>query len=115
MGIARGIHLVVSHWAFLLMSFHLGLHMTLLQAKFSVKQIKMMNSSLFIVAIYGLYAMWKYDVLSYMFYQNQYMYYDFQQSLLYFYLNYLSMAITWIVMAMFLLDILKKLQRKGSV
>ena len=89
--------------------------MTLLQAKFSVKQIKMMNSSLFIVAIYGLYAMWKYDVLSYMFYQNQYMYYDFQQSLLYFYLNYLSMAITWIVMAMFLLDILKKLQRKGSV
>lgn len=98
---ARLIHLVSVYWGFTLMSVHLGMHWGMINGmmKKAIKN-KMIYSLLkiisLIVAVHGLYAFIKLDLLSHMFLRTQFVFFDFEQSAISVLFDYLSIMIFWV-------------------
>lgn len=101
-GFARVAHLLVSYWGFLLMSFHIGLHLNAMSAV--VKSRRIITTRLcrilpHLVAVavmgYGIYAFMKRGLNDYLFLKIQFVFYDFSEPLIFFLLDYLAiMAMT---------------------
>lgn len=92
---ARSLHLVSAYWGFVLMSLHLGLHwnmMTGIAGKLIHKSsvVRRWAARLFalILAGYGIFAFGKREIGSYMLLRNEFVFFDFEEPLLLFYLDY---------------------------
>lgn len=105
---ARLLHMVASYWGFVLMSLHLGLHWGMLTgmarkaAKFR-SPAKAGSIVSFVlsaaVAVYGLTVFLRRELLSYMFLRTQFVFLDFSESKVLFYLDYLAMMGLFIYLA----------------
>ena len=94
---AGRIHMVCAYWGFVLMSLHLGVHWRVLIGRIG-KVFK--RPSLFCIwlsrvagtaiAIYGLYALFKRDILNYMFMRVHFVFFDYTEPLVYFIIDYLA-------------------------
>lgn len=105
MSFARLTHMAASHWGFVLMALHLGLHwgMFLGMAR---KALKLQHPSRVRkillpvlgagIAIYGLIVFVQRDLLTYMLLQTQFVFLDFGESIPLFYLDYLAMMGTFV-------------------
>lgn len=122
--LARIVHLLCSYWGFVLMSVHLGLHwgmvVKMLEKKTttrtSVTALKICLRVLAAgIALYGLYAFAKNNLLSYMLLQNTFVFFDFEQSVYEFILEYFSMMEMWACAVYYLSKILKKQPLKHMV
>lgn len=94
---ARGLHMVCAYGGFILMSLHLGFHWIMMMGivkKHAKKQSVLFQWFLRMIAVliagYGVCAFIKRDIGSYMFLKNQLVFFDFEEPLILFVLDYLA-------------------------
>lgn len=97
MALARRLHILGSYWGYLLMSLHLGLHWGMILNRIVKKdtwrhkyQIAGFISSL-VIAVYGIYVFIKRNFLTYMFLRSEFVFLDYEESKLLFFLDYLAL------------------------
>ena len=111
MALARRLHILGSYWGFTLMSLHLGMHWKMLLGKLPTEKILFSLISL-AIAGYGLYAFVKRDILTYLFLQTEFVFLDYGESILLFYLDYICMMGLWIFIAHYGTKLLRKATEK---
>ena len=91
MATARSMHMAASYWGFVLMSFHLGMHWGMVtgmfRRMFSGRKMPWaatwaLRLSAALIAGYGLICFIRKDIASYMFLKNEFVFFDFEQSML---------------------------------
>lgn len=126
LGFARIAHLLSSHWYYLFMSLHIGLHVRMITNRIKQKKIVGNDSSkeesqpqfkvrkiishilLFLACAYGLYAfiargVWKYLVL-----KQQFFFFDLERGYILFAMDYISIIILFATISHFIAKLLKK-------
>lgn len=105
MATARSMHMAASYWGFVLMSIHLGMHWGMIVGMFRrlLKGRKLPNVSVWglrlasiVIAGYGLVCFIQKDIASYMFLKNQFVFFNFEQSALSVFIEYIAMMGFWI-------------------
>lgn len=118
MMLARRLHILGAYWGFALISLHLGLHWNMLMGmakkRFGlVKPSKGRAIVLFlaglVIAAYGLAVFLRRELPSYMLLQNEFVFLDYDEPKLLFYLDYLAMMGLFVFIAHYLTKALKKL------
>ena len=96
---ARSIHMALAYWCYVLMSFHLGLHLDLmvtaanrkLKSAATVKWI--IRSIVWAVSAYGIYAFIHRGFPGYMFLQTLFAYFDYAEPMAAFFADYLAIMV----------------------
>ena len=106
LGFARIAHLLSSHWYYLFMSLHIGLHMGRLLQNVAAKIFP--RIILVLVCAYGLYAfiargVWKYLVL-----KQQFFFFDLERGYILFAMDYISIIILFATILHLIASRLKK-------
>ena len=106
LGFARIAHLLSSHWYYLFMSLHIGLHMGRLFQNVAAKILP--RILLVLTSLYGLYAfiargVWKYLVL-----KQQFFFFDLERDYILFAMDYISIIILFAVVSRLVAAILKR-------
>lgn len=119
---ARKIHMFCSYWAYTLMSLHFGFHwdMFLGIAKRLVKTKSVLRTVILRllatgIAGYGLYAFKKREIGSYMFMKIQFAFFDIEEPLFIFMLDYLAVMGLFAVVGYYIMYIIKLIKKKGRV
>lgn len=121
MSFARLLHMAASHWGFVLMALHLGMHwgmfMGLVKKALHLKPLSRMRKIMlpvigFGIAIYGLIVFVRRDLLTYMLLRTQFVFLDFGESILFFYMEYVAMMGTFIFLAYYISMLLRKFSGK---
>ena len=92
--LAGQIHILYSHWGFVLMSLHLGAHLTMLrtavekQYPLPVWAGRCLTWLGYFLALYGLFAFFKRDFPDYLLLRSHFVFYDYSQPVVYFLLDY---------------------------
>lgn len=96
---ARTAHLLASYWGYVLMSLHLGLHWNMVvravkkrMSGYGLPGIVSAGMRLLAVLIagYGIYAFHARQLGSYMFLKTRYVFFDFEEPLILFFMDYLA-------------------------
>lgn len=119
MGFARLLHMAASHWGFVLMALHLGLHwgMFLGMAKKALNlRPSRVRQLLFpvlgaLVAAHGLIAFVRRDLITYMLVRSHFVFFDFSEPIPLFYLDYLAMMGACMFLAYYGSALLRRLSR----
>lgn len=114
---ARGLHLSSTAWGLFLISIHLGLH---LQIHFDKLKNKLKSSSfeytfyllLFLILIYGIYALIKNALWKDMFLITTFKFFDYNQNPIIFYLEYLGIIFLVILITYGIEKVLKNRKRR---
>lgn len=106
LGFARIAHLLSSHWYYLFMSLHIGLHMGRLFQNVAAKILP--RILLVLTSLYGVYAfiargVWKYLVL-----KQQFFFFDLERGYILFAMDYISIIILFATISHFIAKLLKK-------
>ena len=106
LGFARIAHLLSSHWYYLFMSLHIGLHVGRLFQNVAAKILP--RILLVLTSLYGLYAfiargVWKYLVL-----KQQFFFFDLERGYILFAMDYISIIILFATISHFIAKLLKK-------
>ena len=121
MAFARLLHMAASHWGFILMVLHLGLHWNRIlgmmgKASRLQKPSRWRKNLRFVlgagIAVYGITVFIRRDFLTYMFLQTQFVFLDFSEPVFLFYLDYLAMMGSFIFLSHFLSLALRKRTEK---
>lgn len=105
MALARQMHMAASYWGFVLMSVHLGFHWNMVvgMAGKTVRDRKIPKGIPWIfriiavvTAIYGAVCFYKADIISYMLLKNQFAFFDFEQTAVSVFSEYIVMMGLWI-------------------
>lgn len=129
MATARSMHMAASYWGFVLMSFHLGMHWGMVTGLFRrlSKDRALPGLSVWIlrlaaalIAGYGLCCFIRKDIVSYMFLKNEFVFFDFEQSMLSVILEYAAMMGFWVFAGFYITKGVGRLsayavRRKGDV
>ena len=118
MATARTMHLAASYWGFVLMSIHLGFHWSMLPGMFGrLWNGKKMPAAFtwllrFIavfIAGYGAYCFHKNNIASYMFLKQEFVFFDFEQSAVSVFAEYISMMGLWIFVSFYAVKGIRRL------
>lgn len=110
MATARKMHMAASYWGFVLMSFHLGMHWGMVTGMFRKLSkggtlpgrespglsVWVLRLTAALVAGYGLFCFIRKDIVFYMFLKNEFVFFDFEQSILSVILEYAAMMGFWV-------------------
>jgi len=107
MAVARRLHIIGAYWGFVLMSLHLGLHWNMvigmMEKRTKTKPSKARFASLFaagaLVAGYGAFVFIKRNLASYLFLQTEFVFLDYGEPQVLFYLDYLALMGLFIFLA----------------
>lgn len=93
---ARQIHQCLAYWGFVLMCLHAGTHLTIPLGKLERNKnqtwtIVMAGSA--VISIYGIFAFVKRGLADYMFLKSAFVFFDFYEPRVYFFLDYLAVMI----------------------
>lgn len=111
---ARSVHMLCAYWGFVLMSIHLGFHWNMVIAMMGKitkgrKAWKIAARTMaFVVAIYGIIAFIKRDIGNYMTLNNQFVFFDFTEPVIYFILDYLAVMGLFVAIGHYLAKIMVK-------
>lgn len=116
----RRLHMISTTWGYLLMSAHIGLHFGMIAGIF--KKIKFKNKWFGIVrkifvallSVYGIYAFITRQLADRMFLLMEYAFFDYNESPLFFFGDYLCILILFAALAFNLSKILKQTKRSES-
>lgn len=121
--LGRRLHLLATSWGFVLMSAHIGLHLNVIVLK---AKEKLKNSTfeyvfyflLSLIVIYGVYAFINSNVWKNMILLNDFNFFDFDKSVIIFYLEYIAMLIfvSFIIYGIFTIikSLINKLKKGGK-
>ena len=114
LGFARTAHLLASHWYFLFMSLHIGMHVQMIAGKMKVPREGFSSIILrvifILISLYGIYAfiirgIWRYLIL-----QQKFFFLDFERGYFLFALDYISIIILFATV----IHYINKLPQKGA-
>ena len=99
LALARRLHILGAYWGFLLMSLHLGLHwnmiLGMIKKQIKLKPHKARGAVLFLasalIAAYGVYVFIRRDFPTYLFLKSEFVFLDYSEPKLLFYLDYLAL------------------------
>ncbi len=111
MSLARTVHLLLSHWGFILMSVHVGNHAGTHRVGRKKGVAILLWAVAIAVSVYGAYTFVNRDMTSYLFLKNQFVFFDFGQSRLRFMADYVSMMCLFACIGAVLSKGLKMLNR----
>lgn len=107
-GFARLLHMAASYWGFVLMALHLGLHWNIIlgmarraAGNRPAGRGRRVAANVLgaLVALYGLVAFFRRGLPSYMLVQTQFVFFDYGEPVVLFYLDYLAMMGTFLWLA----------------
>lgn len=117
LAMARRLHILGSYWGFVLMSLHLGLHWKMILSRLP-KINKTYHRIAFClgggIAVYGAWAFVKRDFPTYMLLKSEFVFLDYGESVVLFYLDYIAMMGAFIFLAYLGARIAKK-RKKGVI
>ena len=118
---ARTEHMLSAYWGFVFMSLHLGLHWSGIMGmarKFTKKPSKIrkwtLRSMAFFVAAYGAYAFVKRDFGKYLFLRVHFVFFDFEEPLALFLLDYVAIFSFFVVLGYYVFKIMCQQQSKSA-
>lgn len=116
---ARSLHMLASYWGFVLMSLHLGLHWRMMMGIVG-KMVKKPSAwtlriLAFAIAVYGVYAFIKRDIGSYMLLKIQFVFFDFEEPLIFFLLDYMTIMGLFVFIGHYLTELLKRCNQKKKM
>lgn len=100
LALARKLHILGAYWGILLMSLHLGLHWNMMigiiKKRMGIKDRSSIRSLIGgllggCIAVYGLSVFIRRDFLTYLFLKNEFVFLDYNESKMLFYLDYLAL------------------------
>lgn len=112
LGFARTAHLLASHWYFLFMSLHIGMHVQMIAGKMKVPREGFSSIVLrvifILISLYGIYAfiirgIWRYLIL-----QQKFFFFDFERGYFLFVLDYISIIILFATVIHYINKLLQK-------
>lgn len=106
LGFARIAHLLASHWYYLFMSLHIGLHVGRLFQDITTKIIPRIILAL--VCAYGIYAFIARGVWKYLILRQQFFFFDLDRGYILFAIDYISIIILFATLSHLLAKSLKK-------
>ena len=118
MATARTMHLAASYWGFVLMSIHLGFHWSMILGMFGRLWGREKKPSVFVwlmrsiavfIAGYGAYCFHKNNIASYMFLKQEFVFFDFEQSALSVFAEYISMMVFWVFVSFYAVKGIRKI------
>ena len=121
MAFARRLHMASSYWGFLLMAAHLGLHWRMLLGmarKAEKTKLSGRPASLWLIllgaliAACGMITMVRRNLATYLFLRAEFVFLDFSESKVLFYLDYLAIMGTFIFLTHFAVKLLRKRQER---
>lgn len=111
---ARILHLLSAYWGFVLMSLHIGLHWGMMMGmmrRFSKRSsrflIIFLRCLVALIAIYGLYAFIYREIGSYMILKTTFVFFDFEEPLIRFYIDYIAIMGLFVALGYYLTKLLK--------
>lgn len=118
---ARTLHMISAYWGFVLMSLHLGVNWSMITGvckKFVRNANKLCSWTLRVIAvcvsIYGIFAFVKRDIGSYMLLKNQFVFFNFEEPLIFFILDYISVMCLFVFIGYSLTKLLRTRKRKNQ-
>lgn len=115
----RSLHMLASYWGFVLMALHLGLHWSMMMgmAKKALKKSSAVGTWILripalVIAGYGMFAFVKREIGSYMLLRIQFVFFDFEEPLIFFLLDYLAIMGLFVFIGHYLAEILKHCSQK---
>lgn len=111
--IIRKIHIISVYWFFVSVSFHFGLRINIIKSFFR-KNIHIKNNEIVLIIkilifAYGVYAVYKRNIISYMFLRSYFVFFNFEEPIVLFFLDYAAIMIMFILSGEFVSYLLKKL------
>ena len=106
LGFARIAHLLASHWYYLFMSLHIGLHMGRLFQNVATKILP--RILLVLTSLYGLYAFIARGVWKYLILKQQFFFFDLERGYILFAMDYISIIILFVVVSRLVAASLKR-------
>ncbi|MBD5104211.1 MAG: DUF4405 domain-containing protein [Ruminococcaceae bacterium] len=118
---ARNIHMLSAYWGFCIISLHVGIHWNIMlnMAKRLVKKPSAAGNRILrvvgaLIAGYGVYAFIKRDIGNYMLLKFHFVFFDFEEPLILFLLDYLAVMGLFVFVGHYLSVILKRIGKKDS-
>lgn len=102
MALGRTVHLLCAYCGYLLLSLHLGLHWGVMVAVAgkklspSPRRRVVLNILGVAAALYGVFALFKRQISTYLFLQTQFVFFNFDEPLVFFFLDYLTVMTTFV-------------------
>lgn len=119
LALARRLHILGSHWGFLLMSLHLGLHWNMVLGLFKRKKKDIPHSLRIVcfvfglaVALYGTWVFVKREFFTYLFLQSEFVFLDYEESKILYYIDYVSLMGLCIFISHYVGKALRSFKRK---
>ena len=106
LGFARIAHLLSSHWYYLFMSLHIGLHMGRLFQNVATKKLPWIL--LVLTSLYGLYSFIARGVWKYLILKQQFFFFDLERGYILFAMDYISIIILFAVVSRLVAASLKR-------
>lgn len=108
-------HLAMSHWSFVLMGLHLGLHFGIITSKLKNRAVRIALGALMTgISAFGFYLFFKANMLDYMLFKSHFAFLDYSKAWWLVILENLAMLLAWAFAAYLLSLILKSAGRKGN-
>lgn len=116
---ARSLHMLSAYWGLVLMSLHLGFHWSVMMAmarklvkRSSKIRTYVLRGTAALIALYGMYAFIKRDIGSYMLLKNQFVFFDFEESLIFFQLDHVAMMSLFVALSHYSAKVLRHGQKR---
>ncbi len=122
MAFARRLHILGAYWGFLLISLHLGLHWSMilgmLKKLFPIQHTNKALSAVvsaagWLIAGYGVWAFVKRDFFTYLFLRSEFVFLDYSEAKILFYLDYLALMGLCILLAHYGAKLCRHLGKKA--
>lgn len=111
--LVRQLHLALSHWSFVLMGIHLGVHFGIITAKLPKKAVKIAAGIVMGgISICGFFLFFTSNILDYMFLKNSFAFLNYAKAWWQVLLENLAMLLAWGFAAYLLSLLLKQLTQK---
>lgn len=110
---ARQVHLAMSHWSFVLMGLHIGLHFGIITSKIKNRPLKIaLGAVMSGISVFGFYLFFKADMFSYMLFKTHFAFLDYEKAWWLVILENLAMLLAWAFTAYLLSLILRRVTKK---
>ena len=124
MALARRLHILGAYWGFLLMSLHLGLHWNMIlgivrKAARLKRHSKVRSIISFVIALviagYGVRALIGRDFVTYLFLRSEFVFWDYSEPKILFYMDYLALMGLCIFVAHYSVKLIQKCKKRMEV
>ena len=123
MAFARTAHMLASYWGFVLMSFHVGLYWEVMKAEVSRRSVLkarpfhfriLPHAAAAVLIFCGARAFVRRSIGEYMFLRSQFVFFDFEEPISRFFLDYILVMILFACLGHYLMLLLRRLSLGGA-